>query len=64
VTEAQNRGAEFFGKARLRAILEANASRSCVEIHDAVQEAVAQFTEGAPQSDDITLVVLEYTGAE
>jgi sigma-B regulation protein RsbU (phosphoserine phosphatase) len=62
VTEAQNRESEFFGKARLRAIVMANATRSCGEIHDAVQEAVAQFTEGAPQSDDITLVVMEFCG--
>ena len=62
VTEAQNGESEFFGKARLRAIVMANATRSCGEIHDAVQEAVAQFTEGAPQSDDITLVVMEFSG--
>ena len=27
-----------------------------------IQEAVATFTEGAPQSDDITVVVLEFWG--
>jgi serine phosphatase RsbU (regulator of sigma subunit) len=31
-------------------------------VHDAIQEAVTEFTEGAPQSDDITLVVLEFGG--
>jgi hypothetical protein len=31
-------------------------------IHDAIQEAVGAFTEGAPQSDDITVVVLEFRG--
>jgi len=29
-------------------------------LHDAIQSAVREFTEGAPQSDDITLVVLDY----
>jgi serine phosphatase RsbU (regulator of sigma subunit) len=31
-------------------------------LHDAIQGAVREFTEGAPQSDDITLVVLDYRG--
>ena len=62
VTEAQNRDGNFFGKRRLREVVEAHASNSCTAVHDAIQEAVAVFTEGAPQSDDITLVVLEFCG--
>jgi sigma-B regulation protein RsbU (phosphoserine phosphatase) len=62
VTEAQNLERGFFGKRRLREVVEAHAGRSCGAIHDAIQEAVAAFTEGAPQSDDITLVVLEFCG--
>ncbi len=62
VTEAQNTAERFFGKKRLREIVESRAGASCNAIHDAVQEAVAAFTEGAPQSDDITLVVLEFRG--
>ena len=62
VTEAQNTAERFFGKKRLREIVEAHASASCAAIHDALQEAVTAFTEGAPQSDDITLVVLEFRG--
>jgi len=63
VTEAQDREGGFFGKRRLRATVEAHANGSCAAIHDAIQDAVAHFTEGAPQSDDITLVVLEYCGS-
>jgi serine phosphatase RsbU (regulator of sigma subunit) len=33
---------------------------SCHALHEAVQSAVAAFTESAPQADDITLVVFEY----
>jgi serine phosphatase RsbU (regulator of sigma subunit) len=44
-------------------VLEAHAAHSCTVIHDAIQDAVAAFTEGAAQSDDITLVVLEFGGA-
>src|SRR5271157_4196394 len=59
VTEAQNAAGEFFGKKRLREIVTAHAAASCQSLHDAIQQAVTEFTEGAPQSDDITLVVLE-----
>jgi serine phosphatase RsbU (regulator of sigma subunit) len=62
VTEAQNTEKGFFGKSRLRAAVEAHAAEPCTAIHDAIQEAVATFTEGAPQSDDITVVVLEFVG--
>jgi len=61
VTEAQNRNGDFFGKGRLRELVVANARSSCAALHEAIQEAVTAFTEGAPQSDDITLLVLEYS---
>jgi serine phosphatase RsbU (regulator of sigma subunit)/pSer/pThr/pTyr-binding forkhead associated (FHA) protein len=63
VTEAQNAAGEFFGKKRLRQIVTARAGERRQAVHDAIQEAVTEFTEGAPQSDDITLVVLEFGGA-
>ena len=62
VTEAQNLESAFFGKKRLREAVNAHAADSCSAIHDAIQEAVTAFTEGAAQSDDITLVVLEFRG--
>jgi phosphoserine phosphatase RsbU/P len=62
VTEAQNGRSEFFDKKRLREIVAARAASSCSAIHDAIHEAVAGFTEGAPQSDDITVLVLEFRG--
>jgi sigma-B regulation protein RsbU (phosphoserine phosphatase) len=61
VTEAQNTAAEFFGKKRLKEIIVAHAHDSCHAIHNAIQEAVSAFTEGAAQSDDITLLVLEFS---
>jgi serine phosphatase RsbU (regulator of sigma subunit) len=60
VTEAQDTNSRFFGKKRLREILTARAGASAAELHDAIQDAVATFAEGAAQSDDITVVVLEY----
>jgi serine phosphatase RsbU (regulator of sigma subunit) len=62
VTEAEDTRGGFFGKRRLREIVEAKAGADCAAIHDAIQEAVAAFTEGAAQSDDITVLVLEFVG--
>jgi serine phosphatase RsbU (regulator of sigma subunit) len=60
VTESENTQGEFFGKQRLREVVATHAGESCAAIHDAVVKAVAVFTEGAPQADDITVLVLEY----
>jgi serine phosphatase RsbU (regulator of sigma subunit) len=62
VTEAQDPGGAFFGKKRLREVLHAAAAADCSAVHDAIHEAVAAFTEGAAQSDDITVLVLEFCG--
>jgi phosphoserine phosphatase RsbU/P len=60
VTEAQNTRGEFLGRKRLRDVVLAHAAASSTRIHEEIQAAVTEFTEGAPQSDDITVVVLEY----
>lgn len=60
VTEAQDASGEFFGKKRLREALKAHADESATQLHDAVQEAVTKFTGGAAQSDDITVLAIEY----
>ncbi len=62
VTEAQNLKGEFFGRQRLRQVVAEHHADSCQAMHDAVQSAVAAFTESAPQADDITLVAIEYRG--
>ncbi len=63
VTEAQDTQGGFFGRKRLREVVAAHAGSNCAGLHAAVQEAVTAFTEGAAQSDDITVVVLEYQGS-
>ncbi len=63
VTEAQNSAGDFFGRRRLRDVLTAHAYDGCSTIHDSIQEAVAAFTDGAVQSDDITVLVLEFNQA-
>jgi serine phosphatase RsbU (regulator of sigma subunit)/pSer/pThr/pTyr-binding forkhead associated (FHA) protein len=62
VTEAQNLQGEFFGRQRLRQVVAKHHADSCQALQEAVQSAVAAFTESAPQADDITLVVIEYRG--
>lgn len=64
VTEAQDSGGAFFGKKRLRQVLAAHAQGGCAVLHAAIHDAVAAFAEGAPPSDDITVVVLEYSAAQ
>ncbi len=62
VTEAQDARGAFFGRKRLFDLVRSQAGASAAGLHDAIQGAVREFTEGAPQSDDITLVVLDYQG--
>jgi sigma-B regulation protein RsbU (phosphoserine phosphatase) len=61
VTEAQNDAGEFFGR-RLAEVTKAGAHASAEMLHNSIREGVAVFTKGAPQSDDITLLVLELAG--
>lgn len=63
VTEARNCDEDFFGRKRLREAVAAAAGLDCAGMHDAIQQALKDFTGGAEQSDDITLVVAEYSGA-
>ena len=60
---ALDRGDELFGRKRLREAVRASAGAGCAELHEAILAAVRGFTGGAPQSDDLTLVVLEYQGS-
>ena len=62
VTEAQNDAGEFFGRKRLREAVRCAGSATCPELHAAIQKAVLDFTAGAEQADDLTLVVMEYRG--
>ena len=62
VTEAQDESGEFFGKKRLRDAVQSASFAGCAPLHAAVQQAIRDFTGGAEQSDDVTLVVMEYAG--
>jgi len=57
VTEAANGSDEDFGEQRLGELVASLKDRPAIEIVNAIHTAVAQFTEGAPPADDITVVI-------
>ena len=62
VSEAENMQDDQFGEERLEAVVARHAKSSPKEILDAVRAEVTAFTDGAPQKDDLTLLVLAYEG--
>jgi serine phosphatase RsbU (regulator of sigma subunit)/integral membrane sensor domain MASE1 len=61
VTEAMNIQGELFGPERLEAVIKQNSNASSEELVEHIIKAVREFTSGAPQSDDITLLILHRT---
>ncbi len=59
--EARSTAGEFFEDKRLLDLIRGHAGLGCAALHDALLEALRDFTGGAEQSDDITLLVVEYT---
>ena len=57
VTEATNKNYDEFGEQRLIETLKAHRTEPAKAIVDAVMKSLAEFTAGAAQADDITLVV-------
>ena len=57
ITEAANAALEEFGEERFIELLQRNRERPAAAIVESVKEALTQFTAGAPQADDMTLVV-------
>jgi phosphoserine phosphatase RsbU/P len=62
VSEAANIHSELFEESRLRAVLERFTGQSVEEIAEAIREGVRAFTAGAPQSDDVTILAIQYKG--
>ena len=57
IPEALNQNEEEFGHERLLGILIGNRRRSALEMRDAILGEVTTFSDGQPQSDDLTLIV-------
>jgi sigma-B regulation protein RsbU (phosphoserine phosphatase) len=62
VSEACNVQNDLFEEARLRKIVEAFEGDDVAELAEAIREGVRTFTQGAAQSDDITVLVIQYKG--
>ncbi len=62
VSEAMNEAHEEFGEKRLETVLARSAHLSVDEMLTAVTTAVHNFVGTAPQSDDITCLVVRYLG--
>jgi sigma-B regulation protein RsbU (phosphoserine phosphatase) len=60
VSEAVDTHNEQFEEARLRKILQESPARTVDEMVGAIRDSVKAFTQGAPQSDDITVLVIQY----
>lgn len=58
VVEAQNLAEEMFGEERLRDVIKQYRDASAAEMLAAIQASVLSFAGGAPQFDDLTLVVV------
>jgi len=62
VTDAANEAGEFFGRKRLLKAIRESPDTDCAGLHRQIQRAIFEFTAGAEQSDDLTLVVVGYRG--
>lgn len=62
VTEAHNVAGEEFGEARMVEVLQRAHHESAAAILDQLVGAVRTFAHGAEQYDDVTAVIVKYTG--
>ena len=58
VTEAHNRANDLYGEDRLQKVLERTEDRPGEEVLEQIFNDVNDFTAGAPQFDDITMIIL------
>jgi sigma-B regulation protein RsbU (phosphoserine phosphatase) len=58
VTEATDPQGEDFGDERLAALVASMDDRPTSDIVEAIHAAVAEYTQGAPAADDITVVAV------
>jgi serine phosphatase RsbU (regulator of sigma subunit)/anti-sigma regulatory factor (Ser/Thr protein kinase)/transposase len=59
ITEAMNPSRDQFGESRLLAAIKRHGHRSAQEFSEALNQEIHEFTAGALQNDDITLVAIK-----
>ena len=62
ITEARNEKGGFYGEERLLNFFNSRDFTCLVEIHHALKDDIAKFTDNFEQSDDITVISLKYQG--
>ena len=63
VTEAQNRGGDFYGRPRLQDMIRLQGSAaSARSLIEALRNDVETFVAGAEPADDFTILVLRWLG--
>jgi serine phosphatase RsbU (regulator of sigma subunit) len=64
VTDAENNKAEFYGKDRMEAIINKNMTKSIGDITSALIKDLKKYSGKSQQSDDITILALEFRHGE
>ena len=64
ITEANDPDNAMYGEKRLAAYLNAHRNESYAALLQGLREDIASFANGADQSDDITMLIMEYKGSE
>ena len=64
VNEAMNGARQLFSTPAIEKTLSTVSNDKAVGICDRVMTSVDDFVKGAPQSDDITVLIIRYCGAE
>jgi len=64
LTDAENPQQEMFGEERLLEIIRRQGPAGSRAVEETILKGIADFTQNMPQTDDITLVVIEKSGAE
>jgi serine phosphatase RsbU (regulator of sigma subunit) len=59
LTDAENSEAEMFGEKRLLEIIRREAPRGSQAVEMEFLKAIAEFTDGIPQTDDVTFAIVE-----
>jgi len=63
LTDAENPRDEMFGEERLLEIIRRDARAGSEAVERGILQAIGDFTEGVPQTDDITFLVVEKMSA-
>ena len=59
LTDAQNQQEEMFGKKKLLQLIRQEAPSGSRALEQTYLKSIEEFTQGMPQTDDITFVVVE-----